>query len=63
MRVRSGVVAADARVPSTSLLARLTARRDERRRRNLRVWALRLLAGTGGLWLLLVVVGSLTQSG
>ena len=62
MRIRSRIVAADARVSST-VLARLDARREERRRRSLRVWALRLLAGTGGLWLLLVAVASLAQSG
>lgn len=60
MRVQSRIVGVDTTSFSPALLARLTARRDDRRRRSLRVWALRLLAGTGGLWLLLVAVGTLT---
>lgn len=63
MRVRSRIVAGDPRVSSTSLLVRLTARRDARRRKHLRDWSLWLLAGLGGVWLLLVAVGSLAQSG
>ena len=48
---------------SPRVLALVNARRERRRRRDVRVWTLRLLVATGGLWLLVIVVGGLIQSG
>lgn len=58
MKARSRTIGSNPAFLSAALLARLTARRH----RNQRRWVLRLLAGAGGLWLVLIVVGSLTQS-
>jgi hypothetical protein len=62
MAVRSQIVGSRSASSSTALSARLSARGGDRRRRNRRVWALRLLAGTGALWLLLIVVGFVAQA-
>jgi len=62
MNGQSRTVGSDGASLSSALSARMTARRDDRRRRFLRVWSLRLLAGAGGIWLLLVAVGSLASS-
>lgn len=62
MAVRSQIVGPDAASFSPALLARVTAREGDRRRRKVWVWAVRILAGTGVLWLLLVVVGFVAQS-
>jgi hypothetical protein len=62
MKFRSRIAATDAASLSTALLLRVTPRRDVLRRSKLRLWRLRLLAGAGGLWLLLTVVVSLSHS-